>query len=61
MNSKIFNLMSGVDKTRFLVQNESCGCRSRLNGSACNSKQKYNHYQCLCECKELDDFGFFRY
>ena len=53
--------MSGVDKTRFLVQNESCDCRSRLNGSACNSKQKYNHDECLCECKELDDFGFFRY
>ena len=23
MNSKIFNVMSGVDQTRFLVQNES--------------------------------------
>ena len=26
MNAKIFNLMSGVNETRFVVQHESCEC-----------------------------------
>ena len=29
-----------------------------LNESVCNSKQKWNHDECWCECKELDDWGF---
>ena len=26
MNLKVFNVMSGVNETKFLVQHESCGC-----------------------------------
>ena len=29
--------------------------KCRLNESACNSKQKWNHDESLWECKELDD------
>ena len=58
MNAKIFDLMSGVNETRFVVQHESCECIWGLNESACNSKQKWNHNECRCECKELDDWGF---
>ena len=39
MNVKIFNLMSGLNETNFLVQHESCECKCRLNKSVCNSKQ----------------------
>ena len=49
--------MSWVYETRFLVQYESCGCKYGLNESVCNSKQKWNHNECRCECKELDDWG----
>ena len=35
MNVEVFNLMSLVNKTRFLVQDESCESKSELN---CNSK-----------------------
>ena len=31
MNVKVFNLMSGVNETRFLVQHELCECKCRLN------------------------------
>ena len=55
MNEKVFDLMSGVNKTRFSVQHESCECRCRLNEVVCNSKQKLNHNEYRCECKELDD------
>ena len=36
MNVKVFNLMSGVNETIFLVQRESCKCR--LNENVYNSK-----------------------
>ena len=57
MNVKVFNLMWGVNETRFLGQHESRECKCRLNKSECNSKQKWNHNECRCECKELDDWG----
>ena len=41
-NVKVFNLMSGVNETRILVHHVSCEC-------------KWNHDECRCECKELDD------
>ena len=36
MNVKVFNLMSGVNNTIFLVQHESCECRYKLNESVCD-------------------------
>ena len=57
MNVKVFNLMSGVDETKFSVQHESCEYKCVLNGSLCNTNQKQNHDKCRCECKELNDWG----
>ena len=31
MNVKVLNLISGVNKTRFIVQHESCECKYGLN------------------------------
>ena len=36
MNAEVFNLMSGVNETRYLVQHESCFCKRRLNERVCN-------------------------
>ena len=55
MNLEAFNLMLGVNETRFIVQHESCECKCGLNESVSNSKQKCNHNECRWECKELDD------
>ena len=52
--------MSGVNETRFLVQHESCECKSRLNEIVCTSNQKWNHNECRCECKEFDDWGLYK-
>ena len=54
MNAKVFNLISGVNETRFLVQHK---CECRLNKSVRNSKQKWNHDEYRCKCKELDGWG----
>ena len=38
INVKVFNLMSGVNGTRFLVQHQSCEWKCRLNESIYNLK-----------------------
>ena len=57
MNAKVFNLVSGVNETRFIVQHESCECKCGLNESMCNLKQNWNRDECRCDCKELNDWG----
>ena len=51
-NVKIFNLMSRVNETRFLVRHESCECKYGLNESVCNSKQKRNCGEYRCDFKD---------
>ena len=54
MNVKVFSLVTEVNETKFLVQKEcKCECKCRLNESAHNSKQKWNHDK--CKCKQLDN------
>ena len=57
VNLRVFNWIAGVNDARFLVQNESFECKCGLNESICISKQKWDHDDCQCECKELDDWG----
>ena len=44
-----------MNETRFLVQHALYGCVCRLNENTCNSKEKRNHDEQRCKCKELDD------
>ena len=57
MNAKVFNLITEVNEAKFLVQHELFECKCRSNEIACDSKQKWNHNECRCECKELDGWG----
>ena len=43
--------MSGVTGTKLLVQRELCEWKCVLNGSVCNSKQKWKHNEYRCKCK----------
>ena len=52
---KVFNLMSGVNETRVLVNHKYCECKCGLNESACNSKWQWNQDESRYECKQLDD------
>ena len=58
MNLIVFNLVSEVNETRFFVQHELCESKCKLNEKVCNSKENWNHDECRCKCKELDDLGF---
>ena len=55
LNVKVFNLMSRTNETRFIKWHETCKCKCRLDGSICNSKQRWSENKCMCECKELTD------
>ena len=50
MHVNVFNLMSKINETRFLIQHELCKCKCGLNENVYNSKQKWNHEGCCCEC-----------
>ena len=56
-NVRTFNLMSKTNETRHIEWHEMCKCKCRLNGSACNDKQRWNGDKCRCKCKELIDKG----
>ena len=51
----MFQIILSVNETRFLIQHNSCERKYRLSENVCNSKQKWNHGKCRCECKELDE------
>ena len=38
MNVKVFNLISGLNETRTIDQQESCECKCGFNKSACYLK-----------------------
>ena len=48
--------MSRVNERSFLVQYELRQCACGLIKSMCNSKQKWKHDECWCECQELDEW-----
>ena len=45
--------MSRANETRYTEWHETCKCKSILNASVCNNKQRWNEDKCRCECKEL--------
>ena len=54
-NVKVFNLMSRTNETRHIKWHKTCKCKSRLDVSVCNNKQRRNKDKSRCECKELID------
>ena len=57
LNVKVFNIMAGTNEKKLIEWYETCKCKSRLDTSACNNKQRWNDDKCRCECKELIDKG----
>ena len=39
---------------------ETCKCKSRVEASVCNNKQRWNNDKCSGECKELIDKSMYR-
>ena len=57
INSKLFDLMSRTNETKYIKLHETCNCKCRLDVIVCNNKQCWNEDKFRCECKELVDKG----
>ena len=57
LNVKVFNLISGTNKTRYIKRHERCRCICRVDAIVCNNKQRWSNEKCWCECEELIDKG----
>ena len=49
LNIKLFNLMSGTNKTRCIWCHETWKCKCRLDASVSNNKEGWNNDKCRCE------------
>ena len=47
--------MSRTNETRHIEWHKLCKCKSKLDASVYNNKQRWNDDKCKCECKELID------
>ena len=55
--SKVFNLISRTNETRYIKCNETCKHKCRLDASVCNNKKRCNEHKARsCMIKYL--FGF---
>ena len=48
---KVFQMITGVNKSKTLMKHISCDCECKFNGRRCMSKQKWTTGKCLFECK----------
>ena len=47
----VFNIITGINKSKILTKHISCECKCKFDGGKCNSNQKWNNDKCRCECK----------
>ena len=46
-------MITVINQSKTLKKRISCKCECKFDGSKCNSNQKLNSNNCLCECKNL--------
>ena len=51
LNVTAFNMITNKDETKAMTEHISYDCKCKFNSTTCNSKQKWNHNTCQCECK----------
>ena len=52
LNLSLFNLITGINKSKALTKHISCECKCRFDGRKCNSDQWWNKDKCQSECKK---------
>ena len=48
----VFNMITGINKSKTLTKHTSRECRCKFDGKRCNSNQKWNNAKCRYECKK---------
>ena len=52
LNQSVFNMITGINKSKTLTKHISCECKCRFDGRKCNSDQRWNNDKCRCVCKK---------
>ena len=52
LNLSVFNMITGINESKTLMKHMSCECKSKFDGTKCDSKQWWNKDKFWCECKK---------
>ena len=53
LNLSVFNIITGLNRSKALRKHISCECKCRSYERKCVSDQWWNSDKCQCECKKL--------
>ena len=48
LNLSVFNMVTGINRSKTLTKHLSCECKYKFDDRKC--KQKWNNNKCRCEC-----------
>ena len=51
LNLIVFNIITGINKSKTLTKHISCECKCKFDGRSSNSDQLWNNDKCCCECE----------
>ena len=54
LSLSVFNMITGINKSKTLTKHISCECKCRFDGKKCNSNQWWSNDKCPCECKKIN-------
>ena len=52
LNLSVFNIITGINKSKTLTKHIPCKCKCRFDGRKFDSDQWWNNDKCSCECKK---------
>ena len=52
LNLSVFKMITGINESKTLMKHMSCECKSKFDGTKCDSKQWWNKDKFWCECKK---------
>ena len=52
LNLSVFNMITGINKSKTLTKHTPCECKCKFDGGKCNSDQWWNNNKCQCEFKK---------
>ena len=56
LNLHVFNMITGINKSRTLAKRIPCKCECKFDNKKCNSSQKWSNNRCQCECKNSKEY-----
>ena len=55
LNLHVFNMITGINKSRTLIKHISCKCECKYDGRKCMLHRNWTNDKSQCECKNLTE------